>query len=146
MVRGTATDFDYEVLKNAVNVSAAFSATLFDKAYLDDIHEAMVALANCGYRKVKHGKYGYSGTDLQLVNTALHIYEAQIEQATMHEIGQALQVVERAIQQKNFVARITKEGVVDERAKQTELPHMGPHEPSQTGRRLVGSERAAAAS
>lgn len=144
LAKGNATHSDFETVKFALNISAALSASVYDRAYLDDIHAAMVAMANCGYRLIKHGKYGYSGTDLQAVNHALEIYDAQIEQATMQEINVAIKLVDRSIRMKNFVALITKDGVKDERPKQAQLSDMGSHKLSSANQRLVGPEQATA--
>jgi hypothetical protein len=109
LTHGQGTDDHWQVIRELLNVAAALSKTIFDGAYITEIQAAMVAHAECGRRYVKHGRYGYAGTELQTVNTAIEVYEEQLKLATMGEIGDALKVVDRAIRQKNFYASVVQE-------------------------------------
>lgn len=108
LTHGIGEDEHWQVIRELLNVSVALSQTVFGSAYVEEIRKAMLAHANCGSRKVKHGKYGYAGDELAAVNTAIEVYEEQLRLTTMEEIGDALKVVDRAIRQKNFYASVVQ--------------------------------------
>lgn len=107
MTHGEATKHDWEVVCHMINTSAAMSTTIFDSAYLDDIQAAMKAHAKAGRRHyIDNKSFGYTGDELQVVNTALAICDEQLKLATMAEIDIATRVVERALKNKNFFASV----------------------------------------
>lgn len=108
LTHGQGEDDHWQAIRELLNVSVALSQTVFGGSYEEEIRAAMLAHANCGSRKVKHGKYGYAGDELAAVNAAIEIYEEQLKVVTMEEIGVALKVVDRAIRQKNFYASVVQ--------------------------------------
>lgn len=106
LTHGQGTQDDWEVITELLNVSIALCQTIFDNAYEAEIRRAMLSHAQCGKRKIKSGSFGYTGSELQDVNTAIEIHSEQMRLATMGEIGDALKIVDRAQRAGHFYATI----------------------------------------
>lgn len=106
LVTGQGTLQDWENVTGALNVASALAEIGFGKHYVPDIHAAMKAHAECGARLTKHGKFGYSGPELQQVNHAMDIHDAQMDEASVSELEKAYELVLESQRKKQFVATV----------------------------------------
>lgn len=95
--RGTATPSDWAEVDSAMLMARALDSAVFSGEYTNDIAAAKVALDDAWARYQRLGSLGFTGPQLQAVNHAMDVHDAQLEQVTTDELMRA--------------ARAAKEGV-----------------------------------
>jgi hypothetical protein len=110
LVHGKADMADWNDICEMLNVTVALAEMGVGKEFVPEIQKAMIAHAMCGRRFKKHDKFGYSGTELQDVNGAIEIHEAQLEVATIIQMEQALDIVNEANRKQNYFVSVNQEG------------------------------------
>lgn len=108
LTHGTAKWSDWDVVRNMINTAVALSQTVYGNAYLDDLKAAMVAHAKCGRRFLDGKSLGYTGEELQAINTAVEIVTEQFRLSTVAEIERAAAVVHHSERTKNFYASVVQ--------------------------------------
>lgn len=109
LVNGTAVRNDWDNICVLINMSVVMSEMVFQEAYLDDLKLAMLAHAHCGRRLNTHGKFGYSGEEINAVNFAMEIHDQQLEQITVAELEATHKEVARRIRQGNIAHSIKEQ-------------------------------------
>lgn len=98
LVRGEGTKYFWEVVTGALNTALVLDEQVFMKAHSGVFDEAMQAHQECGKRFKKTGNFGYSGKELQAVNYAVTVHEAQLDCLTFKELQNALAEVKVRLQ------------------------------------------------
>jgi hypothetical protein len=98
MTRGQGTNDDWNTLTVALNTARILASEYkIGLDYHEDILKAQQAHNNCGIRKLRLGTFGYTGPEIQLLNTAMEIVDQQLLVATVAEIEKAQVEVDRRI-------------------------------------------------
>jgi hypothetical protein len=106
LTHGTASKEDWETVCSMINTSVAMSEKVFSGEYLEELKAAMTAHAKCGRRFVEGKGMGYTGAELEAVNTAVDLITEQLKLVTVAELEDSVRAVEQAIRDKNFFASI----------------------------------------
>jgi hypothetical protein len=98
LTHGKGSRADWDAVKQALNVSRAMANHKDGGSdYIDEIEVAMKAHLECGRRKLRTGNFGYSAQELQSVNLAIEVHEAQMAAMSRKDFEMAVTEVERAI-------------------------------------------------
>lgn len=89
LTNGTADKSDWDNITTVLNMGVVLSENVFHRAHLQDFKDAQVAHVSCGRRLEKHGKFGYTGPELEIVNHAMNIHDAQLDVSTVGEVEDA---------------------------------------------------------
>ena len=108
MTHGAATWKDWNTVCGMINTAVAMSQTVFGNDYLDELKAAMNAHASCGRRFLDGKGLGYTGLELQAVNTAVEIITEQFKLITVSELENAVRVVEQCKRDQHFFASPNK--------------------------------------
>jgi len=95
MTNGSGQDGHWKDVAEAINVALVLSEKLYDGAYQKELLLAAVAHAKCGARRHRTGSFGYTGEELQQVNTAMDVHDAQLDDITFGELCKAHAEVKR---------------------------------------------------
>lgn len=93
---GSADEDDFQFVAQGMNI-AKVRAMDIDEGLADEIERAQDAMKRCGKRYCETGKFGFSRTDLPLVQTALEIQQAIEEKSTPKQLNDAAKVVAKII-------------------------------------------------
>ena len=90
MVRGEGTRELWEIITGSLNLAIIMDEQVYQKSHYEALDAAMQAHCNCGNRYKGGNNFGYTGKELQAVNDAIVIHEAQLDQLTFKELQNAL--------------------------------------------------------
>ena len=102
MMNGTATRDHIDVLIAAFNMAEAFYIVNPELGFdwKDEIRAAQDAIFTMSRRGLKHGKFLFTGLEMQAVRLAMDIHDAQLDNAQVRELEKALDVVANVIKNK----------------------------------------------
>ena len=109
LVTGKADRTDWQNICTLLNVCVVMAEQGIGEEFIPDIKNAMQAHATCGKRLVKHGKLGYTGEELRLVNTALDIHDQQIGISTVQQMELAHKEVYKRLLNKHIYVSVRDE-------------------------------------
>jgi mRNA degradation ribonuclease J1/J2 len=110
LVQGRGTREDVDMMIAAMNVTEAFAIHGKGKDWKPEIRAAQDALVTMARRGVERGdKFIFMGEEMQAINLAMEVHDVQLDEATVSELEQALQLVEREVRAKRARAIVTKE-------------------------------------
>lgn len=101
LVHGNGTHDDWQIITSALNMCVVMDDMVYALSYSDELAAAIEAHAECGVRFKLTGKLGYTGVQLNAVNLALEIHDRQLEQATVAEIEDAINEVNKRCKDPN---------------------------------------------
>lgn len=108
ITQGNGTRDDIDVVIAAMNVTEALALLGKGKDWHAEIRAAQDAILQMGKRGLAKGdKFLFTGPEMQAVNLAMDVHDAQLDECTVAELEKALQMVEREIRLKR--ARMIKE-------------------------------------
>lgn len=102
MVHGKATRDSWEVISGSLNMAVVISEMVYDNQYRAEIEKAMDAHMSARNRFRAIGRLGYSGPELQAVNSAIEIHEAQLDSVNFKELTTAEHSVRQRLKEKYF--------------------------------------------
>jgi hypothetical protein len=109
LTRGLGTRHDWDYISTALNIAIVLAELGVGHEYLEQIKNAMWCHAQCGKRFYTHGKVGYSGPELSVVNLALEVHDAQVDAATVGEMEKAHIEVSRRLRNNNITHKVKEE-------------------------------------
>lgn len=108
ITQGTGTRDDIDVVIAAMNITEALALLGKGKDWHPEIRAAQDAILQMGKRGLAKGdKFLFTGPEMQAVNLAMDVHDAQLDECTVAELEKALALVEREIRLKR--ARMIKE-------------------------------------
>jgi len=118
MVRGEGTKEFWDVVTGSLNLAVILDEQVFMKSHYTQLDLAMQAHCSCGMRFKTGGKFGYTGKELQAVNDAIAIHEAQLDNLTFKELQYALAETRKRLVNRNYKYSIfTREERLQSHAK-----------------------------
>jgi hypothetical protein len=110
ITQGTGCRDDIDVVIAAMNITEALALLGKGKDWHPEIRAAQDAILEMGKRGLAKGdKFLFTGPEMQAVNLAMDVHDAQLDECTVAELEKALAMVEREIRLKR--ARMIKEEV-----------------------------------
>lgn len=113
LVTGKADREDWQNICTLLNVCVVMAEQGIGEEFISDIKNAMLAHATCGKRLVKHGKLGYTGEELNLVNTAIEIHDQQLALATVQQMELAHKEVYKRLLNKHIYVSVRDESTAE---------------------------------
>lgn len=110
MVAGNGTRDSVDVLIAAMNIAEALTRLGIGDDWSAEIRQAQDALLNMGRRGVQKGdRFLFTGSELTAMNLGMDIHDAQLEECTVKQMEEALNIVEREIRAKKARTVCVKE-------------------------------------
>lgn len=110
LVQGRGSRDDVDMMIAAMNVTEAFAIHGKGRDWKPEIRAAQDALVAMARRGVGRGdKFIFTGEEMQAINLAMEVHDVQLDEATVSELEQALQLVEREVRARRARAIVTKE-------------------------------------
>jgi len=103
---GAATRQEWDEVCAALNMAQAMAEQGLGAEYLSDINAAMAAHASAGRRSIRWAKMRYEGAELDTVNAAIDVFDAQLEAATVWDVERAHIEVAKRIRNKQFEHKV----------------------------------------
>lgn len=102
ILNGTATRDHIDVLIAAMNMAEAFYLVNPDLGFdwKDEIKAAQDAIFTMSRRGLKHGKFLFTGLEMQAVKLGMDVHDTQLDNAQVRELEKALDVVASVIKNK----------------------------------------------
>jgi hypothetical protein len=101
IVRGTGTRDDVDVLINAFNVTEALAKKIeLGDQYAIEIQGGQDALFTMARRCVDKNRFIFTGPEMQAVNLAMEIHDAQLDEVSVADLERALEYVVEQIRNK----------------------------------------------
>lgn len=97
VVQGRGNRDQIDVLIAALNMTEAYAIHGKGKDWLPEINEAQNALYEMAKRGVDSDKFIFRGPEMQAVNLAMEIHDAQLEQSTVQEMEKMTDFVVKQI-------------------------------------------------
>lgn len=98
ITRGQATRDDVDILISAINMTEALAMRGLGKDWRGEITAAQDAILTMCRRGLERGdKFIFTGTELTAVNLAMEVHDAQIDQASVADLENALDKVQEEI-------------------------------------------------
>ena len=110
ITQGTGTRDDIDVVIAAMNITEALALLGKGKDWHTEIREAQDAILTMAKRGLSNGdRFLFTGPEMQAVNLAMDVHDAQLDECTVAELEKALNLVAQEIKHKR--ARMIKQEV-----------------------------------
>lgn len=108
ITHGTGTRDDMDIVIAAMNITEALALLGQGKDWHPEIRAAQEAVLQMGKRGIANGdRFVFTGPEMQAVNLAMDVHDAQLDVCTVSQLEKALGLVEQEIRHKR--ARAIKE-------------------------------------
>lgn len=108
ITQGVGTRDDIDIVIAAMNVTEALAIKGKGKDWHAEIRAAQDAILTMARRGLANGgRFLFTGPEMQAVNLAMDVHDAQLDECTVAELEKALNMVEQEIRHKR--ARIIKQ-------------------------------------
>lgn len=99
LVMGQGTKQDVQTVIEAINMTEALAGVrkTLGADWRDEIHTALDALLAMARRGLDRGRFLFTGAELNAVNLAMEIHDTQLNEATVIEIEQALDLIRKTV-------------------------------------------------
>lgn len=111
--RGDATRDDIDVLIGAFNMCEAYIMLKpeLGRDWHEEIAAGLDALHSVGKRGVEMGRFILTAKELTAMNLVMEIHDAQLDQTTVRDMEQAMDIVNKEYRAKRMRPIVTKETV-----------------------------------
>ena len=103
MAQGQATRTDIETLVAALNMAEALAMLKVGNDWMVEIEAGQAALRSMLIRATEKKKFLFTGPELNAVNLANDVHDAQLEAATVAQLEKAIELVTRVCKSGNAV-------------------------------------------
>lgn len=103
LTRGKATKQDINTLINALNVMESLWRLGFGKEYRDVVDDGLRALRSVGKRGLETGSFVLRSSEMEALNTAMELHDAQLEVITVRDMERAIAIVHEEMRNKRAV-------------------------------------------
>ena len=109
--RGDATRDDIDVLIGAFNMCEAYVMLRpeLGRDWVEEIGAGLDALHSVGKRGVQTGRFILTAKELNAMNLVMEIHDAQLDQTTVRDMEQAMDIVHKEYRAKRMRPIVTKD-------------------------------------
>ena len=100
LVMGRGTRDHCDTVISALNMTEALAVLRIGDEYQQEINAGQDAMLNMCRRGVERGRFLFNGLELQAVNTAMEIHDAQLDACTLAELEKAIDIVAQTVRHK----------------------------------------------
>lgn len=104
LTKGLATRDDINVLIATFNIVEALYRLGFGTEYADVVHNGLNALRDVGKRGADTDKFILKSTEMNALNLAMELHDAQMELITIKDMDNAVNIVKKEYQQRKMRA------------------------------------------
>ena len=104
LTKGLATRDDINVLIATFNIVEALYRLGFGTEYADVVHNGLDALRDVGKRGADTDKFILKSTEMNALNLAMELHDAQMELITIKDMDNAVNIVKKEYQQRKMRA------------------------------------------
>ena len=109
LAQGTATKADVNALINALNVMESLWRLGFGEEYRGVVDAGLRALRSVGARGVEANKFVPVAAEMDALNTAMELHDAQLEVITVRDMERAVKLVHDEIKYKRATPIVVEE-------------------------------------
>lgn len=93
LTKGRANRSDIDTLISMVNITEAFARLGFGKDYSDVVRDGLQALRDVGKRCATSGRFVLKASEMNALNAAMQLHDAQLEVVTLKDMDNAIALV-----------------------------------------------------
>ena len=97
LTQGRATNDDFNMLISALNVTEALMQQELGAEYSADLAAGQAALKEIGRRRKEIGRFVLRAEEMQALNLAMDVHDAQLEICTVAQIERAIMTVRKTV-------------------------------------------------
>jgi hypothetical protein len=102
LTKGVATRQDIDTLIQAVNMVEALYRLGFGREYATEVHAGLYALHTVGVRGAESGRFILKSEEMNALNEAMELHDAQLEVITLKDMENAIKLVNEELRQKKM--------------------------------------------
>jgi hypothetical protein len=102
LTRGEATRIDIDTLIASVNIVEALYRLGFGREYADVVREGLDALRDVGKRGAESGRFILKSTEMNALNLAMELHDAQMDLITIKDMDKAIELVKEEFRQRKM--------------------------------------------
>lgn len=100
ITQGRGTRDDVDLIIAAMNMAEGLAMLGVGSDWRDEIRQAQEAIYQMGKRGLSKGKFLFTGPEMQAMNLGMDIHDAQLDECTVKQLEQCLDIVAREIKHK----------------------------------------------
>lgn len=108
LTKGLAKRADIDTLIAMVNMTEAFARLGFGSDYSDVVRDGLQALRDVGKRGVTSGSFVLKAHEMNALNTAMELHDAQMEVVTLKDMDAAIALVREEYRLKKMTPILEK--------------------------------------
>lgn len=108
LTKGLAKRADIDTLIAMVNMTEAFARLGFGSDYSDVVRDGLQALRDVGKRGVTSGSFVLKAHEMNALNTAMELHDAQMEVVTLKDMDAAIALVQEEYRLKKMTPILEK--------------------------------------
>lgn len=109
LTKGVAVRHDIDSLIQSVNMVEALYRLGFGREYFTEVRAGLDALHAVGVRGVETGRFVLKSDEMNALNVAMELHDAQLEVITLKDMENAIKLVTEEMRQKKMRSIVTKE-------------------------------------
>ena len=109
MTKGAANRKDIDTLIQMVNIVEALYRLGFGRDYFAEVRAGLDALFAVGVRGAESGRFILKASEMDALNTAMELHDAQMDAITVRDMDAAINLVIKEFKQKRMRAIVKKE-------------------------------------
>lgn len=100
LVKGRGTRDHCDTVIAALNITEALAILRIGEEYREQIAAGHIAMLEMCRRGLARNRFLFTGPELQAINTAMEIHDAQLDACTLAELEKAISIVENTVRAK----------------------------------------------
>ena len=109
LTKGLATRSDVDTLIAMVNMTEAFARLGFGSDYSDVVRDGLQALRDVGKRGAASGSFILKAHEMNALNAAVELHDAQMEVVTLKDMDKAIALVQEEYRLKKMTPIVEKQ-------------------------------------
>jgi hypothetical protein len=102
LTKGEADRTDIDTLIQVVNITEALYRLGFGRDYADVVREGLQALRAVGKRGAETGRFILKSAEMNALNQAMELHDAQLEVITLRDMEKAIAIVQEEYRQRKM--------------------------------------------
>jgi hypothetical protein len=109
LTKGVAGRADIDTLISMVNMTEAFARLGFGRDYGDVVRDGLQALRDVGKRGVASGSFVLKASEMNALNSAMELHDAQMDVVTLKDMDRAIALVQEEYRLRKMTPIVEKQ-------------------------------------
>lgn len=109
LTKGVAGRADIDVLISMTNMTEAFARLGFGRDYGDVVRDGLQALRDVGKRGVASGSFVLKASEMNALNAAMELHDAQMDIVTLKDMDRAIALVQEEFRLRKMTPIVEKQ-------------------------------------